>query len=51
MEKALEKQSKDAWVKGYELKIENKRTVYYINIAEGRDVKINATTGEITESE
>lgn len=51
MEKALEKQSKDAWVKGYELKIENKSAVYYINIAESRDIKINTTTGEITESE
>lgn len=47
MEKALENQSKGAWVKGYELKIENRKAVYYINIAEGRDMKINATTGEI----
>ena len=49
MEKALEKQSKGAWVKGYELKIEDKKAVYYINIAEGRDVKIDATSGEIIE--
>lgn len=49
MEKALENQSKGAWVKGYELKIENRKAVYYINIAEGRDMKINATTGEIIE--
>lgn len=49
MEKALEKQSKGAWVKGYELKIENRKAVYYINIAEGRDVKIDATTGEFLE--
>lgn len=49
MEKALESQSKGAWVKGYELKIEGKKAVYYINIAEGRDMKINATTGEIIE--
>ena len=47
MEKALEKQSKGAWVKGYELKIEDKKAVYYINIAEGRDIKINGSTGEI----
>lgn len=51
MEKALEKQSKGAWVKGYELKIENKKAVYYINIAEGRDVKIDATSGEIIEKD
>lgn len=47
MEKALKNQSKSAWVKGYELKIEDKRAVYYINIAEGTDVKIDAATGEI----
>lgn len=47
MEKVLEYQAKGAWVKGYELKIENERAVYYINIAEGRDVKIDAATGEI----
>lgn len=51
MEKALEKQSKGAWVKGYELKIENERAVYYINIAEGRDVKIDATSGKIIEKD
>ncbi len=51
MEKALEKQSKGAWVKGYELKIENKKAVYYINIAEGRDVKIDATSDEIIEKD
>lgn len=49
MEKALKNQSKGAWVKGYELKIEDKKAVYYINIAEGRDVKIDATSGEIIE--
>ncbi len=47
MEKALENQAKGAWVKGYELKIEDKRAVYYINIAEGKDIKIDAATGEI----
>ena len=51
MEKALEKQSKGAWVKGYELKIEDRKAVYYINIAEGRDVKIDAATGEIIKSD
>ena len=51
MEKALESQSKGAWVKGYELKIEDKKAVYYINIAEGRDVNIDATSGEIIEKD
>ena len=49
MEKALENQAKGAWVKGYELKIEDKKAVYYINIAEGTDAKIDAATGEIIE--
>ena len=47
MEKALEDQAKGAWIKGYEIKIENKRPVYYINIAEGRDVMIDGANGEI----
>lgn len=51
MEKALENQAKGAWVKGYELKIEDGKAVYYINIAEGRDVKIDAASGEIIERE
>ncbi len=51
MEKALEDQAKGAWVKGYELKIEDGKAVYYINIAEGRDVKIDAASGEIIERE
>ena len=51
MEKALEDQAKGAWVKGYELKIEDRKSVYYINIAEGRDVKIDAASGEIIERE
>lgn len=50
MEKALENQAKGAWVRGYELKIENNKAVYYINIAEGKDMKIDATTGEIIKS-
>lgn len=50
MEKALEKQSKGAWVKGYELKIEDKKAVYYINIAEGKDIKIDGISGEIINS-
>ena len=51
MEKALEDQAKGAWVKEYELKIEDRKAVYYINIAEGRDVKIDAASGEIIERE
>lgn len=47
MEKALENQAKGAWVRGYELKIENGKAIYDINIAEGRDIKIDAATGEI----
>ena len=49
MEKALEGQAKGAWVKEYEIKIENKRAVYYINIAEGKDIKIDGASGEIIE--
>lgn len=49
LEKALEGQAKGAWVKGYELKIENKRAVYYINITEGKDIKIDGASGEIIE--
>lgn len=51
MEKALEDQAKGAWVKGYELKIENDKAIYDINIAEGKDVKIDAASGEIIERE
>ncbi len=51
MEKALEDQAKGAWVKGYELKIENSKAIYDINIAEGKDVKIDAASGEIIERE
>lgn len=49
MEKALEGQAKGAWVKGYEIKIEDKKAVYYINIAEGKDIKIDGASGEIIE--
>lgn len=49
MEKALKNQSKGAWVKGYELKIEDKKAVYYINIAEGKDIKIDGLSGDIIE--
>lgn len=49
LEKALEGQAKGAWVKGYEIKIEDKKAVYYINIAEGKDIKIDGASGEIIE--
>ena len=47
MDKALDGQSKGAWVKGYELKIVNNKAIYDINIAEGSDVKIDGASGEI----
>lgn len=47
MEKALKDQAKGAWVKGYDLKIEDGKAVYDIDIAEGRDVKIDAASGQI----
>lgn len=49
MEKSLKGQAKGAWVKGYELKIEDGKAIYDIDIAEGRDIKIDAVTGEIIE--
>lgn len=47
MEKALEGQAENAWVVEYELEIEDDRAVYDIDIENGNDVKIDATTGEI----
>ena len=47
MEKALEGQAENAWVVEYELEIEDGRAVYDIDIENGDDVKIDATTGEI----
>lgn len=47
MEKALENQAKGAWVKGYEIKIEEGKAIYDIDLAEGKDIKINGATGEI----
>lgn len=46
MEKALEGQE-GAWVKEYELDVENDKAIYEIDIEDGKDVKIDATTGEI----
>lgn len=47
MEVAMKSQAKGAWVKGYDLKIENGKAIYDVDIAEGRDVKIDAASGKI----
>lgn len=49
MEKALEGQKEGAWVVEYELEIDNGKAVYDIDIEDGEDVTIDATTGEIIE--
>ena len=49
MEKALEGQKEGAWVVEYELEIDDGKAVYDIDIEDGQDVKIDATTGEIIE--
>lgn len=46
-EKALEDESRDVKIKEYELKIEDGKTVYEVELDNGKDVKIDATTGEI----
>lgn len=46
-EKSLEGEARDVKVKEYELKIEDGKVVYDIELDNGKDVKINATTGEI----
>lgn len=48
-EKALEGQAEDVKVKEYELKIEDGKTVYEVKLDNGKDVKIDAATGEIIE--
>lgn len=47
MEKALEGKNKNRWIKGYELRIENRRAIYDIDIADSKNIKINAASGEI----
>ena len=47
IEKALEDEARDVKVKEYELKIEDGKTVYEVELDNGKDVKIDATTGEI----
>ena len=46
-EKSLEGQAKDVKVKEYELKIEDGKVIYEVELDNGKDVKIDATTGEI----
>lgn len=49
MDKALEGQDKKAWVKEYEIKIEDGKVVYDLDVENGQDVKIDATSGQIIE--
>ena len=49
MEKALEGQKEGAWVVEYELEIDDGKAVYDIDIEDGEDVTIDATSGEIIE--
>ena len=51
MEKALEGQKEGAWVVEYELEIDDGKAIYDIDIEDGTDVKIDATSGEIIEKE
>ena len=48
-EKALEGQAEDVKVKENELKIEDGKVVYEVELDNGKDVKIDATTGDIIE--
>ena len=48
-EKSLEGQARDVKVKEYELKIEDDKVVYDIELDNSKDVKIDATTGDIIE--
>lgn len=48
-EKSLEGEARDVKVKEYELKIEDNKTVYEVELDNGKVVKIDATTGEIIE--
>lgn len=49
MEKALEGQKEGAWVVEYELEIDDGKAVYDIDVENGEDMKVDATTGEIIE--
>ncbi|WP_311481924.1 PepSY domain-containing protein [uncultured Anaerococcus sp.] len=49
MNKAIEGQDEKAWVKGYEIEIEDGKVVYDLDVENGQDVKIDATSGQIIE--
>ena len=49
MEKALEGQKEGPWVVEYELEIDDGKAVYDIDVENGEDAKVDATTGEIIE--
>lgn len=49
LEKSLEGEARDVKVKEYELKIEDGKVVYDIELDNGKNVKIDATTGDIIE--
>ena len=50
-EKSLEGQAEDVKVKEYELKIEDGKAVYEIELNNDKDVTIDATTGEVIEKD
>ena len=51
MEKALEGQDEGTKVKEYEISIEDGKAVYEVELDNGKDVTIDATTGEIIDKE
>ena len=51
MEKSLEGQKEGAWVVEYELEIDDDKAVYDIDVENGTDVKIDATTGEVIDKD
>ena len=51
MEKALEGQKEGAWVVEYELEIDDGKAVYDIDVENGTDVKIDATTSEVIDKD
>lgn len=51
MKKALEGQKEGAWVVEYELEIDDGKAVYDIDVENGTDVKIDATTGEVIDKD
>lgn len=49
MEKALEDQGENSKIEEYEIKIEDGKAIFDIEIENGKDLKMDATTGEIIE--